>query len=128
MSNEEYVLVYGRLRTGFWKGSLLGQQKPLGTAHTVQKYALYVTKMPYVRMDQAVSPIYGEVYAVTPRILRDLDSLMAHPTWYRRRKVTVAFEDGCEMAAWMYARPGMSGVLVKTGDLLNRESVVADPE
>lgn len=128
MNGEEYVFVYGRLRTEFWKGFLLAQQKSFGTARTVQRYALYISKIPYVRMDRAVSPIRGEVYAVTPRALRDLDSLMAHPTWYRRHKVAVAFEDDREITAWMYARPGTRGVLVESGDLLNRETALTGPE
>ncbi|MFO7973573.1 MAG: gamma-glutamylcyclotransferase family protein [Candidatus Hydrogenedentota bacterium] len=128
MSNDEYVFVYGRLRAGFWKGFLLGQQKPLGTAHTVQEYALYVSKIPYVRMDQAVSPICGEVYPLTPRVLRDLDSLMAHPKWYQRHRVAVVLEDGTTMEAWMYARRGMGGVSVKSGDLLNRGTSPANSE
>ncbi|HQK74877.1 MAG TPA: gamma-glutamylcyclotransferase [Candidatus Hydrogenedentes bacterium] len=125
MNSAIHVFVYGRLRSGFWNQFLLGNQKPAGRGRTAEKYALYASAMPYVRMDQTVSPIRGEVYAVNERTLRDLDSLMAHPTWYRRCEVPVVLDDGPEMLAWMYARPGTGGVLVETGDLWNREAAAA---
>jgi gamma-glutamylcyclotransferase (GGCT)/AIG2-like uncharacterized protein YtfP len=125
MSSEQYVFVYGRLRSGFWNQFLLGARKSAGTGRTVENYALYVSAMPYVRMDQAVSPIRGEVYAVSAQTLRDLDRLMAHPTWYRRYEVPVKLDDGPGITAWLYARPGTGGVLVENGDLWNREEAAA---
>jgi gamma-glutamylcyclotransferase (GGCT)/AIG2-like uncharacterized protein YtfP len=128
MGNTEHIFVYGRLRTGFWNQFLLGNRNPLGTARTVHKYALYASEIPYVRTDRPVSPVRGDVYAATPRMLQDLDSLMAHPAWYRRHKVPVRLDDGRELLAWMYVRPGVGGVLVESGDLLDRPIAAGAPE
>ncbi|MGI6460861.1 MAG: gamma-glutamylcyclotransferase family protein [Candidatus Hydrogenedentales bacterium] len=125
MSREQYVFVYGRLRSGFWNQFLLGTRKSAGMGRTTESYALYVSAMPYVRVDQAVSPIRGEVYKVSEQTLRDLDRLMAHPTWYRRCEVSIRLDSGPEVTAWMYVRPGTSGVLVENGDLWNRTEVTA---
>lgn len=128
MNRSELVFVYGRLRTGFWNQFLLGRRNPLGTARTVHKYALYASRMPYVRTDRPICPVWGEVYAVNARTLRDLDSLMSHPSWYQRREVPVEFGDRRTMTAWMYTRRGDGGVLVKTGDLLDCTVAVAEPD
>ena len=127
MKSVEYVFVYGRLRCGFWKELLLGNAKCLGTARTVHDYALYARTMPYVTLDEAVSPVWGEVYAVDGHMLRNLDSLMAHPTWYRRHVLPVLLEGGEEVNAWLYTRKGPGGSLVKSGDLLARTAVAAEP-
>ena len=127
MNSVEYVFVYGRLRCGFWNELLLRNAKCLGTARTVQAYALYARPMPYVTVEEAVCPVWGEVYAVKGHTLRQIDSLMAHPTWYRRRVTPVLLEDGKEVSAWLYTRRGAGGSLVKSGDLLERTGAAAEP-
>jgi len=128
LDNADYVFAYGRLRTGFWHQFLLGRRTPVGSGRTSEKYALYASPFPYVRMDQPVSPIRGEVYAVNARILRDMDSLMCCPAWYRRCEVLVVLDNGPQVTAWMYERRGTGGILVEAGDLWDRAEAVAEPD
>ncbi|KAB2888115.1 MAG: gamma-glutamylcyclotransferase [Desulfobulbaceae bacterium] len=115
------VFVYGTLKKGFSNHRLLAGSEYLGTAQTVEKYAMYSTGTPIVLKDEAVSPIHGELYRVNEATLVALDSLEGHPDWYRREEISI-FVDGekgrYQETAWLYFSLDRRGVLVPEGKFL----------
>ena len=115
------VFVYGTLKKGFSNHRLLAGSEYLGTAQTVEKYAMYSTGTPIVLKDEAVSPIHGELYRVNEATLVALDSLEGHPDWYRREEISI-FVDGeqgrYQETAWLYFSLDRRGTLVPEGKFL----------
>lgn len=115
------VFVYGTLKKGFSNHRLLAGSEYLGTAQTVEKYAMYTTGTPIVLKDEAVSPIHGELYRVNEATLVALDSLEGHPDWYRREEISI-FVDGeqgrYQETAWLYFSLDRRGTLVPEGKFL----------
>ncbi len=112
------VFVYGTLRRGFPNHQLLAAARYLGSAQTLNRYALYVDSYPKVVPQEAVAPIRGEVYLVDSYTLALLDDLEDHPYVYRREQVPVLLDDGDEILAWLYFHPEPGGLLVPDGDLM----------
>lgn len=99
------IFVYGTLMRGFSNHHLMKSCKFVGAATTKEKFALYVADFPFVTEKLQISPIQGEVYEVTDvESLKRLDDLEEHPTWYRRKPVTVVVEGstGGEIEAELY--------------------------
>lgn len=114
---EELVFVYGTLRRSFGNHYLLQEgARSLGPARTVARYALYALEIPFAVKGQAVSPLIGELYAVTPATLVLLDELEDHPRWYRRELVALIDQAGAPHQAWVYFYPQPRGELVPSGD------------
>lgn len=116
------VFVYGTLKKGFSNHRLLAGAEFLGAAQTVEKYAMYSTGTPIVLKDEAVSPIFGELYRVNEKTLAALDSLEGHPDWYRRQEVEVLVDEverGRRLeTAWLYFSLDKRGILVPSGKFL----------
>jgi gamma-glutamylaminecyclotransferase len=115
------VFVYGTLKKGFSNHRLLVGSEYLGSAQTVEKYAMYSTGTPIVLKNEAVSPIHGELYQVNEATLAALDSLEGHPDWYRREEVEIAVdgEHGrYRETAWLYFSLDKRGVVVPGGKFL----------
>jgi gamma-glutamylcyclotransferase (GGCT)/AIG2-like uncharacterized protein YtfP len=116
------VFVYGTLKKGFSNHRLLSGAEFLGPAQTVQKFAMYTTGTPIVLKEEAVSPIFGELYRVDEKILAALDSLEGHPDWYRREEVEVLVDEGEREkrleTAWLYFSLDKRGFLVPSGKFL----------
>ena len=95
------VFVYGSLKRGFYNHGVLDDAELLGTARTADAaFAMFnVGRYPAVR-HTAERPIavHGEVYAVSPNILADLDRLEGHPEYYTRQQVEIEGHGPC----WMY--------------------------
>jgi gamma-glutamylaminecyclotransferase len=115
------VFVYGTLKKGFSNHRLLAGSEYLGTAQTVEKYAMYSTGTPIVLKEEAVSPIHGELYRVNEETLVALDSLEGHPDWYRREEINI-YVDGeqgrYQETAWLYFSLDKRGDLVPEGKYL----------
>ena len=116
------VFVYGTLKKGFSNHRLLAGAEFLGTGQTVKKYAMYSTGTPIVLKQEAVSPIFGELYRVDEKILASLDSLEGHPDWYRREEVEISVDEGERgkrlETAWLYFSLDKRGTLVPSGKFL----------
>src|SRR5512134_770258 len=110
------VFVYGTLMRGFANHSYLQNAAFLGTALTVDRYALYADIIPFVIRQEPVSRIIGEVYEIDEFTLGELDRLERHPFWYRRDQVMVELSGGERLQSWLYFYPRPSGQLVETGD------------
>lgn len=115
MHRKHAVFVYGTLKRGLSNHFFLREARFLGQARTVERYALYEDEFPLVTRIQAVSPIQGEVYEVSEKILHHLDVLEQHPEFYRRELVEVQLEDGSRREAWLYFSPEPKGALLPEG-------------
>jgi len=103
------------MKRGFPNHRLLADARYLGPASTVERYALYVDMFPGVHPGEAVSPIRGELFEVSPEVLRRLDALEGHPNLCRREMVAVeAGEERRE--AWIYFYPTREGRLIPSGE------------
>jgi len=121
MTEKSLVFVYGTLKRDFGNHHLLNGSKFIGKALTKEKYALYVSGIPFVIENEPVSQIAGEVYKVDEKTLVRLDRLEGHPGWYCRKIVDVSVDgrdgDAAErkMKAWIYFFPIREGMLVESG-------------
>lgn len=112
------VFVYGTLKKNFSNHTLLVKSHFLGSAHTAEKYALYVTAIPFVIKDEPISHIHGELYEVCDSTLARLDYFEGHPDHYMREQIKVVKkdrQDAEEITAWIYFYPEKMGRLINTG-------------
>jgi len=121
MSDEprERVFVYGTLKRDFCNHALLDEAEFIGEATTVERFGFYlgaddyapeVEEIPYLYRhpkvtDEAMS-VHGEVWGISPTILRQLDRLEGHPDWYRRESIQVQMNSEAHMEVHAYLRPG----------------------
>jgi gamma-glutamylcyclotransferase (GGCT)/AIG2-like uncharacterized protein YtfP len=119
LKKEKHLLfVYGTLKRGFWNHYLLDREEFIGEAETKEKYAMYVSGIPYVVKGEPVSRIKGEVYRVSSETLKLIDRLEGHPNWYRRELITVKVLDRGkerEVKAFIYFSLRSEGRLEKDG-------------
>lgn len=111
---SHYVFIYGTLKRGFRNHRVIEQEEYVGPASTGNNYSMVVTSgtqapFPIVFPDgrgDKMGAIYGEVYKVRPRTIRELDYLESNGTMYKRAitPVYVAFKDGTvkKVYAFMY--------------------------
>lgn len=113
----QYILfVYGTLKRTFSNNYLLESAKYLGTGHTKNKFALYVSGIPFVIKNEQVSVIYGELYQVDELTLHRLDKLEGHPGWYCREETEIIPESSDQtITAWLYFYPKATGTLNPSG-------------
>lgn len=109
------LFVYGTLKRNFHNHYLLKTSQYLGTGHTKNKYAMYATSIPFVVKSEQVSNIYGELYVVNDKTLKQLDRLEGHPTWYCREEIQIITEAKQTINAWLYFYPQATGTLNTTG-------------
>ncbi len=103
---RELIFVYGTLKRGFYNHHYLENEKFLGEAMTLYKYALYRNRIPFLQQSPPVSNVYGEVYEVSSETLKVIDVLEGHPLFYRRLKAPVVLLDSGERVdAWIYFFP-----------------------
>lgn len=94
------VFVYGTLMRGYGNHRLLMDPGAirLGDDITLRKeYVMTGRGVPFVS-DGGDAHIAGEVYDVTDAVLKRLDGLEGHPTFYERRIIPL----GKYTEAWMY--------------------------
>ncbi|MBM9514691.1 gamma-glutamylcyclotransferase family protein [Desulfogranum marinum] len=113
------IFVYGTLKRGYSNHRFLADSKFLGTGKTREKYAMYVSGIPFVIVSEPVSQIHGELYEVDDQTLYKLDQLEGHPHWYQREQVEICldnnFSQSSTVTAWIYFNEDNSGTLVPTG-------------
>ncbi len=92
----EKVFVCGTLRRGGSNHRLLRASRRLGEWVTPKAYRM-LDLGAYPGVIDGTDSIRGEVYAVSPAVLRRLDALEDHPWRYRRRRLDTPWG-----AAWIY--------------------------
>jgi gamma-glutamylaminecyclotransferase len=113
------LFVYGTLRRGFENHeAYLRHARFIGTAVTLDKFALFLDDFPYLNKTPAVSSVVGEIYQVDDRTLGHIDCLEGHPEQYRREPIIVMTEQGRKYSAWAYFYPEPRGKLILSGDYL----------
>ncbi|MFC1745111.1 gamma-glutamylcyclotransferase family protein [Candidatus Riflebacteria bacterium] len=121
MENENLIFVYGTLRRGLSNhAQFLSDSEYIGTAKTVEKYAMYADGIPYVVTAEPHSIITGEVYRVNEQTLAEIDRLEGHPDYYFRVKVEIILMNRERIMAWLYFCREKRGVLLKSGDFLDQ--------
>lgn len=127
-AERDLLFVYGTLRCGGSNHSFLRACEFVGKALTVEEYALYADRVPYVFKEQRVSRIVGELWAVDPASFARIDELEEHPFEYARERVgallTHPASPGCPLygptLAWIYFHPFPRGILLPSGDYAER--------
>jgi gamma-glutamylcyclotransferase (GGCT)/AIG2-like uncharacterized protein YtfP len=109
--NNNLVFVYG-----------INDSIYLGKGRTVSSdFVMRAVSYPFVsdvttNTAQYSTRIFGELYQVTDKVLKDLDRLEGHPDFYQRRLVLVDFEDNGTEVAWMYINNKPSGAIIESGN------------
>jgi len=87
------VFVYGSLKKGKKLYYYLKNAKFLGNAVTCDKYPLILSKSgwyPYLLDKKGEGKkVKGEVYKISPKLLKILDRLEEVPHYYKRKKICV---------------------------------------
>jgi gamma-glutamylaminecyclotransferase len=114
---EKYLIfVYGTLKKGYSNHYFLDGAHFVDDAVTKDRYALYVSGIPYLSKDEKISKIYGEVYEVDFDILKRVDMLEEHPGWYKREIAEVYLMSKNKFVeSWIYFFPNPEGELIKSG-------------
>jgi len=104
------VAVYGSLRSGagnsmLWRRLTGTNTRGLGTAEDVQLRFQH-EGFPYAHSQTGSDAVVEVIEAASPEVwgelIRRLDRLESHPTFYRRTQRTVRFESGETITAWVY--------------------------
>lgn len=99
------VFCYGSLRKGFGNHGLLVDGKAIykGDAFTDGHYTmLHLGGFPGI-VPKGNTSIYGELYEVDDRLLKSLDRLEGHPTFYHRHDINVLPTSGKGNQVWITA-------------------------
>ena len=99
------IFVYGSLKKDKNLHGYLKNSKFLGKAVTCDKYPMILSKSgwyPYLFEKKGIGKyIKGEVYDVSPNILKVLDRVEEAPYYYYRKKIPVCLNDK-KTPAWVY--------------------------
>lgn len=123
MTTEQHLIfVYGTLRKGYWNHKFIENSTFLGKGYTVSdKFVMRAVSYPFV--SDAVgndirnsTKIFGELYAVTDAVFKDLDRLEGYPRFYDRRQVEVEIRGNGTEVAWMYINNKPSGRIIASGN------------
>jgi gamma-glutamylcyclotransferase (GGCT)/AIG2-like uncharacterized protein YtfP len=93
---EQNVFVYGTLKRGYGNNRLLKDSTFLGKAKTKKKWAMIGAgaAFPYLLTeDDEGHYVEGEVYSVTDKVLRSLDTLEGVPHHYIAQDIEIVYED-----------------------------------
>jgi gamma-glutamylcyclotransferase (GGCT)/AIG2-like uncharacterized protein YtfP len=94
------LFVYGSLKRGARHHDELSAARFLDNARTAPRYALS-SHGEYPALVQGADVVSGELYEVTPELLRRLDEFEGCPEYFRREHVSL--EDGSEAMAYFAA-------------------------
>lgn len=89
-TSQQLIFVYGTLMRGNCRHHVLAQQEFLGESITDQRYRLYNLGTYPGLVDNSFDgfAIYGELYAVTPECLKELDNIEAiEDGLYERKRI-----------------------------------------
>ncbi len=98
------VAVYGTLKKGYsnynWH---LNKSTFVGEGVTQDKYPLVISGLPYlIEQKDLGHNVKVHLFTVNDDVLRGLDRLEGHPTWYERKQIPIVMSDGSVMTAWIY--------------------------
>jgi gamma-glutamylaminecyclotransferase len=98
------LFVYGTLMKGYKYHYAMARAIYLGTARTVEKYAMFASDYPFVSSLHSHVPIVGELYELNDLdSLRIIDEIEGHPTDYIRTPIEVTLDlTGERIAAQIY--------------------------
>jgi len=97
------VAVYGTLKFGYGNHPLLEGSQYVGEGKTTVAYPLEVSGLPYLHdAPNEGHKVEVEVYDVTHDTLLKLDRLEGHPTFYKRKQISISMEDWSETSCWVY--------------------------
>lgn len=94
------LFVYGSLKRGARHHDELSEGRFLDTARTAPRYSL-CSHGEYPGLVSGADVVSGELYEVTPELLKRLDEFEGCPEYFRRAKI--ALEDGREAMAYFAA-------------------------
>ena len=111
------VFIYGTFKKGHYNHYLIEDSDFLGSGRTIEPFALFIDRLPYVTKELPLIQIQGEVYSVDDATLTDLDLLNGHPDIYCREMVDIHLHaNSAIVRAWLYFNPGCKGVLAVSGE------------
>ena len=115
------VFVYGSLKKGKKLHFYLKKAKFLGKATTCDKYPMIISKSgwyPYLIDKKGIGyKIKGEVYKVSPTLLKILDRIEEVPFYYYRKQIPVCLNRKT-IKAWVY--------FVKKKPKFNKKSLIEE--
>ena len=99
------VFVYGSLKRDKKLHFYLKDAKFLGKATTCKKYPMIISKSgwyPYLIEKEGVGyKVKGEVYEISPKLLKILDKVEEAPFYYYRKQIPICL-NGKTTKAWVY--------------------------
>ena len=99
------IFVYGSLKRGKKLNHYLKGAKFLGEAITCDKYPMVISKRgwyPYLLEKRGVGyRIKGEVYEVSPRLIKILDRVEEVPFYYYRKEIPICLNKK-KIKTWVY--------------------------
>ena len=117
------IFVYGTLRKHKSNNVLLEKSKYLGDYRTIDKFIMTSNGyIPFVSDAVKYSHIKGEIYSVSPSVLKVIDNLEGHPHWYRRKKIKVTNNNGKSFVnVFIYINDNVCRLIYNDGDFNNKE-------
>jgi len=96
----------------------------VGTAETVDAFALFTVANNAVVTRRPVSRIRGDVYSVTDEKMLMLDRYEGHPRISQREIDSIRLAEGNIAEAWIYfhIQPLHNSVLIESGDFIKQHS------
>lgn len=101
-SRTSRVFVYGTLRRGGANAHVLGPSPFVGRASVSGLACFDLGPYPACIRAEQTSRVFGEVFTVDARTLRDLDRLEGTPNLYRRETCSAVLESGETVPAFVY--------------------------
>ncbi len=99
---QTLVFVYGTLKRGGAWSHLLKSASFMGSGMTASRYPMLIDTIPYLLDEKGFGQqVFGELYSAPPAVMRALDALEQHPTWYQR-KLTDVIVMGERTKAFIY--------------------------
>lgn len=97
------IFVYGTLKSGYGNHDVfLGGIEHKDAVTVEEKYSLKSNGFFPAMFDTGVKRVIGEVYNVSPTVMKRIDMLEGNGHFYERKEIPVLTEDGEEIKAWAY--------------------------
>jgi gamma-glutamylcyclotransferase (GGCT)/AIG2-like uncharacterized protein YtfP len=95
--DSHYVFIFDDLKNGFSQSHILAEEPIMGVGYTrAPWFTMYQYKsrknppLMMIRQDSTkAGRVYGEVYKVSPTMVRDLDEIYSNQVWVRRLKIPI---------------------------------------
>lgn len=94
----ERLFVYGTLKKGFSRNSVLSDSKYLGEFKTKPSFTMVDLGFFPGIIEKGNTSIIGELYVVSQKVLQLCDEMEGHPNFYFRKKIILENE----LEVWCY--------------------------